>query len=512
MMDFFFPVIAGIETEYGIVRSDTESSDPVIESMELIRSYKGSEPLKWNYSEEDPSMDARGFHAEGLAQDREEEEFTRSDHQRFFSFREMKSDRILPNGARFYNDHTHPEYSTPECHGLFDLLAQDRAGILVMRMAKKNREEQLAPDGRIALYRNNTDYHGHSYGCHENYLLPREIPFERIVSHLLPFLVARTILVGAGKYSTESSERSGEVRYQISQRADFMEALIGVDTMHNRPLVNSRDEPHARTSSYRRLHLIVGDANMSEWQTAMKVGMTRLVLGLLLRDISVSGVAMENPLLAIREISRSLYDQKPVSMENGTDMTALEILESYMHVCQGFSHNDKESSWVLGEWSTALEDFRKDPSLLSDRVDWIAKKELFDSFRQEQSLASDDPWLQSLDLAYHDLDPENGLFWEMESSGAMRRLTREEDVLRAIDGPPSQGRPRIRSAILSLFGDRISEAGWERIRFKDGSLVDLPLFLKETPEDMNLLEKKVRSLKHPGDLASLFIEKPFSRS
>jgi len=504
MMDASFPVIAGIETEYGIVRSDVESSDPVVESMELIRAYNGNESLKWNYSEEDPSMDARGFHAEGLAQDLEEQEFTRSDHQRFFSFREMKSDRILRNGARFYNDHTHPEYSTPECHGLFDLLAQDRAGILVMRMAKKNRESELGPGGRISLYRNNTDYHGHSYGCHENYLLPREIPFERIVSHLLPYLVARTILIGAGKYGTETSERSGAIRYQISQRADFMEALIGVDTMHNRPLVNSRDEPHAKTSSYRRLHLISGDANMSEWQTAMKVGMTKLVLGLLLRDISVSGVAIDDPLFAIKEISRNLYEQTPVSMKNGTEMFASEILESYLHVCQGFSHMDKESSWVLGEWSSALEDFRRDPSLLSDRIDWIAKKELFDSFRQEQSLATDDPWLQSLDLAYHDLDPEEGLFWEMESSGAIRRLTKEADVVRAANIPPGRGRPRIRSAILSHFADKISEAGWERICFHDGLLVDLPLFLKETPEEMDLLEKKVMSLKVPRELASLF--------
>jgi proteasome accessory factor A len=371
-------------------------------------------------------------------------------------------------------------------------------------MAKQNREGLLGPGGRISLYRNNTDYHGHSYGCHENYLLPREIPFERIVSHLIPFLVARTILIGAGKYGTETSERSGAIRYQISQRADFMEALIGVDTMHNRPLVNSRDEPHAQTSSYRRLHLILGDANMSEWQTAMKVGMTKLVLGLLLQDISVSGVALANPLAAIKEISLNLYDQAPVQMKNGNEMFASEILESYLHVCQAFSHKDEESSWILGEWSTALEDFRRDPSLLSDRVDWIAKKELFDSFRQEQSLASDDPWLQSLDLAYHNLDPEEGLFWEMESSGAIRRLTKEADVVKALNAPPGRGRPRIRSAILSRFADVISEAGWERIRFHDGCLIDLPLFLRETPEQMDLLEKKVMSLKYPGELATLF--------
>ena len=504
MMDPSFPVIAGIETEYGIVRSDIENSDPVIESMELIRSYDGSESLKWNYSEEDPSMDARGFHAEGLAQDIEEQEFTRSDHQRFFSFREMTSDRILRTGARFYNDHTHPEYSTPECHSLFELLAQDRAGILIMRMAKKNRESRLGSGGKIALYRNNTDYHGHSYGCHENYLLPREIPFEKIVSHLLPYLVARTILIGSGKYATESSERPGEIRYQISQRADFMEALIGVDTMHNRPLVNSRDEPHAQTSSYRRLHLISGDANMSEWQTAMKVGMTKLVLNLLLRDISVSGVAMSDPVQAIKEISRNLYDQKPVPMKNGGEMFASEILESYLHVCQSFSPKDKESSWVLGEWASALEDFRRDPSLLSDRVDWVAKKELFDSFRQEQSLAANDPWLQSLDLAYHDLDPEEGLFWEMESAGSIRRLTKDEDVVRALSVSPGQGRPRIRSAILSHFAEKVSEAGWERIRFHDGSVVDLPLFLRETPEQMDVLEQKVMGLLHPRELVALF--------
>ncbi len=500
-----FPVITGIETEYGIVRTDVTSSDPVIESMELIQNYTGSAPWKWNYEEENPSRDARGFYAQGLAQDVEEQEFTRSDHQRFFSFREMKSDRILNNGARFYNDHTHPEYSTPECHGLFDLLLQDRAGVLILRQAKKVREETLGGGAGLRLYKNNTDYHGHSYGCHENYLLPREVPFEQIVSFLLPFVVARTLLIGAGKYTVESSEKTGAVRYQISQRADFMEALIGVDTMHNRPLINSRDEPHASLSRYRRLHLISGDANMSEWQTVMKVGMTRLVLGLLLKDASVPRLALRDPLQAIRQISLGLYEQPLLALESGSPRSAVTILKEYLDVLSTLSHPDPEDRWVMEEWAKALEDFQKDPVLLSDRLDWVAKRELLESFRMDEGLSSDDPWLQSLDLAYHDLDPSDGLFWEMESSGSMRRLTTEDKVRMATLSPPAKGRPRIRTAILHRFGHLVAEAGWERIHFQDRTVIELPLFLYQSEEEMEVIEKRVSSLSDHRQIGALFL-------
>ena len=259
----------GLETEYGITRDDLAEVDPVVESMELVRAHlTASFERRWDYAGEDPHEDARGFRVSGLAQDKEEDEFTARDAHRPFSFHDMKSDLVLPNGARFYNDHTHPEYSTPECRALRDLLAQDRAGERIVQWAADRRNKSLGGE-HVQLYKNNTDFHGHSYGCHDNYLVPRSIVFPRLVAGLLPFVVSRQLIAGAGKTGIEAQE-SGFVpgHFQLSQRADFVETELSVDTMHNRPILNTRDEPHADPKKFRRLHLIIGDANMCEYATA----------------------------------------------------------------------------------------------------------------------------------------------------------------------------------------------------------------------------------------------------
>ncbi|MHB1285930.1 MAG: proteasome accessory factor PafA2 family protein [Leptospirales bacterium] len=497
-----FKIVMGLETEYGIVRNDLSDSDPVIESMEIVRAYQSCDLTGWLYQEEDPALDARGFRVDGLAQDEEERAFTQSDYTRFFSFREMKSDRILSNGGRFYNDHTHPEFSTPESMGILDLLRYDRAGIEILRLAARERVHLLGPGAALSLYRNNTDYHGHSYGCHENYLLPRTIAFERIVEHLLPFLVARTVLTGAGKYGFESSEHQGEIVFQISQRADFMEALIGVDTMHRRPLVNSRDEPHADRKRFRRLHLILGDANMSEWQTAMKVGMTEMVLTLLVDSEWAPGIILADPVASIRSVSASLR-QQPVLLSKGKEKwTALDILEHYWDACQKSLHEwTSEERWVLSEWRIAIDQFREDPGLLADRVDWLAKQDFLERFREEESLSPDDPWLQSLDLEYHNIDVDQGLFWALEESGAIRRLTQPDQVADAIISPPRLGRPRVRHAIIRRFPDEVIEAGWEKIRFRNGVLLDLPLFQKSGERELSDLLHRIETVATPGELS-----------
>ena len=263
----------GIETEYGIAREDSQTADPVVESMELVRSYiAGPFVRRWDYAGEHPHEDQRGFRVAELAQDREEAAFASLDAHRPFSFYDMKSDVMLPNGARFYNDHTHPEYSTPECRSLKDLIAHDRAGERILIAAANHRNEILGGDF-VQLYKNNTDFHGHSYGCHDNYLVSRGVDFETLVRGLMPFLVSRQVIAGAGKVGQEAQECGFTPGgFQLSQRADFMEAELGVDTMHNRPILNTRDEPHANPTRYRRLHLILGDANMCEYATALKVG------------------------------------------------------------------------------------------------------------------------------------------------------------------------------------------------------------------------------------------------
>ena len=463
------PRLFGIETEYGITREDTDTLDPVVESMELVRAY-ATDPFqqRWDYQEEDPHHDQRGFRVNGLQQDIEEQQFAEKDAHRPFSFYEMKSDLVLPNGARFYNDHTHPEYSTPECRSLLDLIAHDRAGERIVQRAAERRNQQLGKD-TIQLYKNNTDFHGHSYGCHDNYLIARAIPFDDLMKGLLPFLVSRQLIAGAGKVGIEAQESQYQPgQFQLSQRADFMETELSVDTMHNRPILNTRDEPHADRTKYRRLHLILGDANMCEYATALKIGTTRLVL-----DMISMGKAplleLENPVLAIKVISRDLDLKAGVPLTSGRTMSGLEILTVYHESAQKcLSGLDEETDWVLREWGDVLEQLQQNRHSLIGRLDWITKQWLLETFVQEERLEWTDPWLASLDLEYHNMNPERGLFFGLEAEGKTRRLCHDQDIEAAIQSGPSDTRGGIRGLCVARFRQDIKAVQWERVQFKGG--------------------------------------------
>src|SRR5881275_1463555 len=254
--------VFGLETEYGITLSGAESVDVVAESIELVRHYTDHGALmKWDYQLEDPHLDARGFRARELLQDTDVSAYFEIDKNRALSFEEIKSDLVLSNGARFYNDHAHPEYSTPECTTLRELVAQDKAGERILGECARRRNGHLPAGQEARLYKNDTDFVGHSYGCHDNYLMSREIAWDAIVAGILPFLITRQIFAGAGKMGIETESASGEPGvYQISQRADFFSVLVSIDTMNRRPLINTRDEPHADIERYRRFHVILGDA------------------------------------------------------------------------------------------------------------------------------------------------------------------------------------------------------------------------------------------------------------
>jgi proteasome accessory factor A len=459
----------GIETEYGIARHDQDDSDPVVESMELVRAYLlGPFERRWDYAGEDPHEDARGFRVSGLAQDKEEDQFARLDAHRPFSFHEMKSDLVLPNGARFYNDHTHPEYSTPECRTLKQLLAHDRAGERIVQQAADRRNHQFC-NSVVQLYKNNTDFHGHSYGCHDNYLVARAIPFPRLVSGLLPFLVSRQVIAGAGKVGVEAQE-SGFVPgvYQLSQRADFMETELSVDTMHNRPILNTRDEPHADGKKYRRLHLILGDANMSEYATALKVGTTQLVLELIARG-AVPALELDQPVAAIKQISRDADLKAVVRLKSGRHLSGLEIQEWYCETARReLAGTDPETDWTLQEWAETLRLLMQDRSGLVGKLDWVTKQWLLETFVREEHIGWDDPWLASLDLEYHNIDHERGLHRGLESEGKVWRLTTEEDVEQAMIAGPPDTRGGLRGLCVRRFSDRISRMQWERISFSGG--------------------------------------------
>lgn len=456
----------GIETEYGITRDDVPEMDPVVESMELVRAHlAASFERRWDYAGEDPHEDARGFRVSGLQQDREEDEFAQRDAHRPFSFHDMKSDLVLPNGARFYNDHTHPEYSTPECRTLRDLLAQDRAGERIVLRAAQRRNRTLGGP-HLRLYKNNTDFHGHSYGCHDNYLVSRAVPFPALVTGLMPFLVSRQVIAGAGKVGTEAQE-SGHVpgAYQLSQRADFMEAELGVDTMHNRPILNTRDEPHADRKKYRRLHLIIGDANMCEYATALKVGTTRLVLDLIERG-AAPDLDLEQPVAAVKQLSRDPDLKAVVRLKNGQRLSAVELQAHYCEAARReLAGSDEESDWLLNEWSTTLRLLSQDRSQLVGKLDWITKQWLLETFLREERLGWDDPWLASLDLEYHNINPEQGLYLGLEAEGKAWRMTTDETIDEAIRNGPSDTRGGLRGLCVQRFPDQIQSMQWERIQF-----------------------------------------------
>jgi Pup amidohydrolase len=460
--------LCGIETEYGIAREDCETSDPVVESMELVRAYlDGQFARRWDYRGEHPHQDQRGFRVNGLAQDKEEELFVEQDAHRPFSFHEMKSDLVLSNGARFYNDHTHPEYSTPECRSLKDLVAHDRAGERILWIAAQRRNRILGGPV-IRLYKNNTDFHGHSYGCHDNYLVSRSLDFGKLVRGLMPFLVSRQLIAGAGKVGREAQE-GGFVPggFQLSQRADFMEAELGVDTMHNRPILNTRDEPHANRERYRRLHLIVGDANMCEYATALKIGTTRVVLDMIAGGL-VPPCELDSPVSAIRALSHDPELKAVVKRQSGGMISGLNLQREYVNLARKFYlEMDEETAWILQEWENVLEILERDRLQLIGKIDWVTKWWLLETFIQDEHLDWDDPWLASLDLEYHNLDPDRGLFYGLEAERQTTRVCSDHDIQQAVKHGPVDTRGGLRGLCVQRFGQDIASIQWENVQFHD---------------------------------------------
>ncbi|HEY2800308.1 MAG TPA: depupylase/deamidase Dop [Chthoniobacterales bacterium] len=459
--------IFGLETEYGITVDGAESVDVVAESIELVRGYtEHGAHMKWDYDLEDPHRDARGFRAAELLQDTDESAYFEIDRKRPLSFEEIKSDLVLSNGARFYNDHAHPEYSTPECTTLRELVAQDKAGERILMECARRRNLKLPNALEVCLYKNNTDFSGHSYGCHDNYLMRRDVPWERIVAGIIPFLVTRQIFAGAGKMGIEAESTAGQPGiFQISQRADFFAVLVSIDTMNRRPLVNTRDEPHADVSQYRRFHVIIGDANMSEWATALKIGTTALVLDLIERGLAPE-LELAQPIDATKSISRDQTYDWIIELRDGRKISALEVQRIYLAAAQrATTDSDPEVIWLLKEWETVLNDLERDVMLCRDRVDWVAKKELLTELQREEQLAWSDPWLQAIDLEYHNIQLEAGLYHELLRQGAMRRLVSEEEIKRAIFTPPPNTRAYFRGRAVARFNAAIKTIQWDEVVF-----------------------------------------------
>jgi len=491
----------GTETEIGIAREKEENLDVVAESMALVRSAtKSGVLMRWDYNCEDPHADMRGFHVEELRQDTDEASYFAQDAERELTFVEIKSDLVLGNGARYYNDHAHPEYCTPECSTVEELVAHDRAGErILMRCAQKLSEER---DCAVCLYKNNTDFRGHSYGCHENYLLPRSLPWEKLARGIQAFLVTRQIVAGAGKFAIEEEDKFVAPGFQISQRSDFFSELQSVDTMQRRPIVNTRDEPHANPNLFRRFHVILGDANMSPFATRLKIGTTALVLEALARDPKRSYSVLADPLAALVSISRDGKFHWEATLQDKKTSNALDLQREYLQAVKELCDlSDRSKATILADWEKVLDDLGKDPMRCRNRLDWAAKLGLIREFQASQNVGANDPWLQSLDLEYHRLDREKGLYYALEQSGSMLGVPNDAIVRRAISDPPRTTRAYIRGRCIQKFSASVIAAQWDHITLQ-GTHGPLKISLLDvfTQQEVLAYAKVVDAAKCPDDL------------
>lgn len=498
------PVIQfGLETEFGISRDGSEEVDVVAESIALVRS--ATEPgvwMCWDYESEDPHADMRGFRVNELRQDSDEANYFAQDAERELSFVEIKSDLVLGNGARFYNDHAHPEYCTPECHSPTELVLHDRAGERILMACAQHLSEQRKT--KVRIYKNNTDFFGHSYGCHENYLLPRSLPWEPLAQGMQAFLITRQILAGAGKFAIESEDKFVSAGFQLSQRSDFFSELQSVDTMQRRPIINTRDEPHANPKLYRRFHVILGDANMSPFATWLKVGTTALTLEALVRDPKRTFPKVADPLAALFAISRDPAFRWEILLEGNRRSTGLEVQRAYLAAVKDLCDpSQAENARLVAEWEAVLNDLETDYLRCRDRLDWVAKLALVREFQAAQGLADDDPWLRSFDLEYHRLDLNEGLYWGLEQTGAIRGVPAESAVRDAIKHPPFS-RAYVRGKCIQRFANEVTSAQWDHITLQGrNGPIKISLLDLFAPDEIVRYAKIISAARSPDDLRML---------
>ena len=384
------------------------------------------------------------------------------------------SNVFLRNGSRLYLDvGSHPEYATAECDDVRQLVTHDRAGERILEGLVADAQQRLEHEGlpgTIHLFKNNTDSAGNSYGCHENYLVRRQGDFSRLSDVLVPFLITRQILTGAGKVLTTPR---GAV-YCLSQRADHIWEAVSSATTRSRPIINTRDEPHADAEHYRRLHVIVGDSSMSEATTMLKVGSTDLLLRMIEAGVPMREMALENPIRAIREISHDLTGMHPVTMANGRTVTAIDLQEEYLTRVTDFLASEggpsPENKQVLDRWERGLRAMRTgDLSLVDRELDWVIKYRLIERYRAKHGLEMSDVRVQRLDLAYHDISRTEGLYNLMAAKGLVERVTTDLEIFEATAVPPQTTRAKLRGDFVRAAQDarRDYTVDWVHLKLND---------------------------------------------
>ncbi len=452
------PKVMGTEIEYGITVRGDPDFDPISGCVLLVNAYREDHAgeILWDYDQENPLVDARGFQVDG-------EKYTPNQQEN------IARNKTLVNGARFYVDHAHPEYSCPEVTNARDLVVHEKAGERILEMARRE-ANALLPDGsQMLIYKNNSDRKGNSYGAHENYLMDRRTSFKQIVENLLPFFATRQVYAGAGKVGSEN--RGQPCDFQLSQRADFFETEVALDTMVKRPIINTRDEPHALREKYRRLHVICGDSNLSEYTIYLRNGATSLVLSMIEDGAIKKDLSLRDPVRSIRETSHDPTCTKELQLEDGKRLTAVQIQAEYLQMALDYVATrgaDPMTKDILTKWEHVIDCLGRDPMELDQQIDWVMKKSLIEQFMDRKSIGWDAPQVHMLDLQYHDLRPEKGLYYILEKQGRAERIVTDEEILTAVLTPPDDTRAFFRGECLKRYGAAVFGVNWDSISFGVG--------------------------------------------
>lgn len=458
------PKILGIETEFGVVHRGVAESDPVAASSLLINAYvarladqASGRAVGWDFEHEQPGRDARGAPDPDARPPRVETNLVNA---------------VLTNGARFYVDHAHPELSGPECADARSAVVWDRAAELILQRAMVAARRFLPPGEEIIVHKNNSDGKGNAYGCHENYLVDRAVPFGAVAAAVTPHFVTRQLYTGAGKVGAEGTAIGLDVPYQLTQRADFFEAEIGLETTLDRPIVNTRDEPHADSGRFRRLHVITNDANCAETATFLKVGTTAIVLAMLEDDALPPPRRFRSPVRTMRDVSHDLTLRASHELADGDTVRAIEVQWELLTAAHRWAEShgfdavggaDVGRS-ILELWATVLDGLETEPDTVAAHVDWVAKRRILDGFRERHDLETGDARLAAVALQYHDLRPERSL----AARAGLHRLTTDAEIEAAVTEPPTDTRAYFRGRCLARWADRIVSANWDSLVFDLG--------------------------------------------
>ena len=453
----------GTETEFGIAVIGRPDFNPVLASSLVVNAYAadGRARARWDYEDEDPLRDARGYSQPGAHEPAPEDDIG-------------LANSILTNGARFYVDHAHPEYSSPECASPRDVVVWDKAGERILQTAAEKAGALVpghdhANPGRILITKNNTDGKGAAYGMHENYIVDRATPFGEIVRQLTPFFITRQALVGAGRVGSEFT--GSGVHYQVTQRADFFEVEVGLETTLKRPIINTRDEPHADPDRFRRLHVIIGDANMSEVCTYLKLGSTALVLSMVEDGFLPSAPEVHTPVKTLHKVSHDLTCRQPIELKDGRTVRPMELQWHYLEQAQKWVETREAPEWaddVLATWARLVTAIEDDPMSLDGVVDWVTKYRIMQRYVDRDGLEWSDEKLKLIDIQYHDVRQDKGLYNRMVATGRIETMVSEDEVQAAISSPPPDTRAWFRGRCLEKFRDNVTAAGWDSMIFDVG--------------------------------------------